>query len=447
MRQPETPFIGDRVTRRCWQESAALLAIIAVAAFGCSEKSPVPAKGGGERRPFAATTCDTPTVVECAPDGTSLGALPAQAVKANGSPIRVGMINQETGPAGAFPELSLADRAAVRFINDELGGVDGRPIEFSVCDTKFSPEASTACAQQFVQQGVVAVAGGIDVFGNGIAILEQNNIPYVGGIPLSFASAQSPVSFQFSGGSWGAVAAFVHYAVETKGAKKISIMYGEFGSITDAAKLGEQLGQKLGAEVKLVPFPIVTQDLLTPLTAANDGNPDAIVALTADTGCVPVFKSAHDLGVRALLFFTGACASPNILSAAGEASVDGRYFNVEGLIPEEPDPDSTLYTFIIDKYGDGLDAASAATVSFRAMMDLYLQMKAIGGDKISAQRLIEGFRAARDAPNFMGHPYTCDGKQVPRLPSLCAPQQVIALRRDGRLVSATGWIDVPEILK
>ena len=54
----------------------------------------------------------------------------------------------------------------------------------------------------------------------------------------------------------------------------------------------------LGAEVRLVPFPVVSQDLLTPLTAANDGDPDAIVALTADTGCVPVFNGAHDLGVE-----------------------------------------------------------------------------------------------------------------------------------------------------
>ena len=50
--------------------------------------------------------------------------------------------------------------------------------------------------------------GGIDVFGNGIEVLADNEIPFVGGIPVSEQSVTSPNSFQWSGGSWGATVAF-----------------------------------------------------------------------------------------------------------------------------------------------------------------------------------------------------------------------------------------------
>jgi branched-chain amino acid transport system substrate-binding protein len=419
-----------------------LVALLA-AAIGCSEDAP-----DDRAAPTTAPGCDAASIVECAPQDSTLGPLPDRPTRATGEPIRIGTINQETGPGGAFPELTLADEAAIAFINTELGGVDGRPLELSVCDTEFSPERSTSCAQRFVQEGVVAVVGGLDVFGDGIGVLERNGIPYVGGIPVSFASAQNPVSFQFSGGTWGAVVAAVFFAVEERRAERISIMYGDFGPIKDSAELGQQVGESLGADVRLIPFPVVTQDLLTPLTAANDGNPDAIVALTADTGCVPVFRGARDLRVEADVFFTGACASPKILRAAGEENVEGRYFNTEGLIPDEgeSDPDLTLYNLVLDEYGEDLDAASSATVSFRAMMDLYLQMRELGGDGVTADALLEAFRSARDEPSFMGHPYTCDGRQISELPALCAPQQVIAQRQNGRLVGLTDWIDVPEIV-
>ncbi len=84
-----------------------------------------------------------------------------------------------------------------------------------------------------VSQQVAAVIGGIDIWGTGITTLQNNGIPYVGGIPVSFDAARSPVSFQFSGGTWGAVLGMGQYAVEELDARKIAMIYAEFGPITD----------------------------------------------------------------------------------------------------------------------------------------------------------------------------------------------------------------------
>jgi branched-chain amino acid transport system substrate-binding protein len=429
--------------------AAALLTVVLIGAVaGCSEGEPERRGGAGDRGGIpGAPTCGDEPVVRCAPDDTVLGPLPDRPRPARGEPIRVVMLNQETGPGGSFPELSLAARAAFDFVNQELGGIDGRPVEIEVCDTKFSAEQSLACAQRAVQQQAVAVLGGIDLFGNGIRVLEQNELPYVGGIPVSIASATSPVSFQFSGGTWGAVVAFLEFARRRLDAERVAIIYGEFGSIENAAKLGERIGRRLGVDVRLVSTPIITTDYVTPMTAALDSDPDAIVALTADVGCVPTFRAAKDLRVRAAVFFTGACAAPKILEAAGREATEGRYFNVEGPInPRRPSPDTALYNMVIERYGRGVPAQSAGTVTFRAAMNLYMAMRDLGADRLRPAALMEWFRDSRDRPSFTGHPYTCDGRQLPEQPAMCAPQQIIAQRRGGTLVAASDWIDVPAIV-
>lgn len=435
----------------CRRGVTAVLVLLAIVGAACSETRPGSTPTGQTKRnPFPG--CERATVLACLPADTSIADfVPDQPTRATGTPIKIATINTDTGPAGAFPELTEADAAAVRFINAELGGVDGHPIELSRCDTQFSPERSNSCSQDAVAAGVVAVAGGIDVLGTGINILAENGIPYVGGIPVSTLAATSPVSFQFSGGIWGAVVAQVQYAITSQKAKRVSIIYGDFGAIADAAELGKRVGESLGAEVSLVSMPIVASDYLSPLTLANENNPDAIVALVADTGCAPVYEAVHDLGITANLFYTGACVAPKIIEAVGADKVEGSYFNVEGPVTGSAgqgtgDPDTTLYGYIVDKYGEGLEAQSSATVAFRGFMNLWVAMKEVGGDRLTPARLLEHLRRSKDHRSFMGHPYTCDGKQLPDQPAMCAPQEILVRYQDGAISAVTKWIDVPAIV-
>src|SRR5688572_24435660 len=67
--------------------------------------------------------------------------------RATQAPIRVGFINSETGP-GAFPEYTVAMTDAVRLLNEQLGGVKGRPIELDLCHPD-DPAQAEQCAQRF----------------------------------------------------------------------------------------------------------------------------------------------------------------------------------------------------------------------------------------------------------------------------------------------------------
>ena len=429
--------------------ASALVAATIVAA-GCSESTkPNTAPSPGTAKPVSGAAAATAackgakSVVECSPKGTMLAPyLPKQATRATGTPIVIGTINQDTGAAGAFPELTLADKVAVDFINTELNGIDGHPIELVSCNTNFSPDLSQSCAQEMVSKKVAAVIGGIDVWGTGIQTLENNGIPYVGGIPVSFESARSKVSHQFSGGTWGAALGMGQYAIEKLHAKKIAIIYADFGPITDSAKLAETVLTRHGADVTLVGVSAINADMVTALNEAAQSKPDAVLALTADTGCKPTMLTAQQIGLKVPIMYTGACAATKILNAVGNAA-DGSIFNLEAdLNPNNPD--NVMYQAIAQRYGPKYhyEAQGAGTVSFRAVMNLYAQLRHIGADKITPAAINVAFAKAKNAPSFFGHPYTCDGKQLVGYPAMCAPQQTLGVLRSGAIAQLTDWIDV-----
>ena len=405
----------------------------------CSE--PLPPSAAKTEAPAGCTK----DLLACARRSMLAPYVPTKATKATGTPIRLGMVNQENTAAGSYPELSQAVAAATEFINTELGGVDGRPIEVEVCNTEFSTEGSTSCGQGFVEQEVPAVLGGIDVFGNAIDTLAENEIPYVGGIPISPQSVESPNSFQWSGGGWGATVAFSWFAAEELGAEKVAIVYGDFGSITQSAEMGKEVLERSGVEVQLVPYPVMATDISSALNAAGASDPDAMFVLAADAGCKAGFDGVAALGIEADMFYVGACAAPTIIDQVGPAKSNGAYFNVESPLGLDPaDPDMALYAGVIETYGDGLDPIGAGTVSFKSIMNLYAVMSDLDGD-ISPATITKALRAQVDAPNFGSHPYTCDGKQFEGLPALCSPQQILGQMEDGTLTQVGDWIDVGQI--
>jgi branched-chain amino acid transport system substrate-binding protein len=436
----------------------ASIALVALGATACVERVESGQGGstGASTRPSTPANVQggsaangPPAITGYEGEKVSFGTIPDAPKQATGNPIKVGMINQENTPLGSFPELRLGAQAAVDFINRELGGVDGRPLELSPCITTFSVEKSQQCAQDLVQQDVVAVTGGIDITSSGsIPVLEQNNLPYIGGIPVNFTEMQSPMSFQFSGGAPGAFVAFAKHAADT-GAKKVVVAYADYPPIKSAAvDYGVRTLEKLGVpEIVEVPFPVTATDLLPVITKAKESGADAVFVGAADTACAPAMKNAHDLGLTSQMYLVGACAAPNIADQIGVEAVEGRIFNIEN--PSDPnDLETAMYFAAVAKHGSPeLPAASAATISFRNVMNLYALMVELGPDNITKETLLEKVRASRNRPSFAGHPYTCDGAQMPDLRALCAPQQILVKRTGDDLTPQTDWIDVPAIVQ
>jgi branched-chain amino acid transport system substrate-binding protein len=418
------------------------LGILALFAAACSEPATETTDSTSTTTVTAAptddTTPNTPDPVESVPegDGTSiverlageewfLGTIPDLPVEADTTlePIKIGIINQEDSPAGSFPELRFAADAAVNFINAELGGVEGRPIELFPCATNFSVESSQGCAQELVLEEVVALVGGLDVLASGaLPVLEQNGLPIVGGIPAGLAEQRSPSSFAFSGGTSGGMAAMMQHAAD-QGYKKAFIAYGDFESFKVAAEeYGARVAESLGMEVRLNAFPLFGADYTRVLNDAKAFGAEAVVINAADTACVPVMQGFRDLGFEGTLYMFGSCAAEHVIAEADGANF-GVVFNSEGP-PNADDIEGQIFDFASNEYNNG-DAQAAGTVAFRGMMNLYAILIELGADNITSAGIVDALQNSVDRESFWGHNYTCDGKQVPGLPSLCAPQQTL----------------------
>ncbi len=375
-----------------------------------------------------------------------IGDLPDTPVAAEGEPILLGMINQENELFGDFPELRQAAQAAVDWINTELGGVGGRPIELLSCNANFSPEESRQCALDHVRAGVPAVTGGINIMSaNAVAVLEENDVPLLGGIPINDDEMVSDISFLWSGGSAGAFAAWSQYAVEELGAEKIAIAHADFDPITDAAeRFGRDVAESLGAEVEMIRFPLTETDFGPTMNKVAEMDPDAVFVGVVDTGCIASIEAIDAVGLEIPRFFVGSCAAPEIADQLGEV-IDGAIFSIESIIEtDDPEIDRALYFDAVRSFGEeGMEVVGAGTVSFKNVMNIWDLMNELGPENVTPEAMIELAGQSEDRPSFMGHPYTCDGNQLPDLPAVCSPQQVLVQNQDGTLAQISdGWIDV-----
>src|SRR5258708_3436804 len=86
-----------------------------------------------------------------------------------------------TGPIDSSVERDTV-RAYMQAVNAS-GGINGRPVEYVWCDSKYDASSAHSCAQQMIAQNVMAVVGLTAPLGenNEIRTLTAAGIPVIGG--------------------------------------------------------------------------------------------------------------------------------------------------------------------------------------------------------------------------------------------------------------------------
>ncbi len=72
-------------------------------------------------------------------------------------PVRVGFISQEKELL-SIGEARVAAEAGVAYVNAELGGVNGHPVELEVCLAGDSPESAVSCAEKLINDESILMA-------------------------------------------------------------------------------------------------------------------------------------------------------------------------------------------------------------------------------------------------------------------------------------------------
>jgi hypothetical protein len=237
---------------------------------------------------------------------------------ATGPVFTIGMTNTEGAAGGLdYPEIRTMAQSAVDYLN-KRGGMGGRKIKLEACVVKASPETSAACAQELVGKKVDAILLGLDIF-PGYATYDAAGIPVFGVLPI-LPGDYTAKAVLFGGGNATSMAATAAAAKVKYNAKSVAIVAADNpGTAGTVASLEGSL-KKAGITFKTVKggdneTDAGYQGLMR--EAAKD-NPDVIVSLYGDAGCIGTVRGYASLGLKIPVLSTVICAGSNVRAAVGD---------------------------------------------------------------------------------------------------------------------------------
>lgn len=355
-------------------------------------------------------------------DDDDAGADPSAGAPAlTGPPIELGLSNTENSPAGNYVDSRLGAEAAVRYVNEELGGVNGRPLELEACTTAGTPESSINCANKFVQSNKLLVSPGIDLGAPAaIPIYAQAGMPYVGGLFTSAEEYASPVSYSFIGAAAGAIAGLAAYAGQELQAKKVVVMAPDIPQLPPAIdNFVKPVLAKLGTtDITTIPEAATAPDFTPAVTRANRDNPDVIIMLFSGPTCVKVMQAVAQANVpREKVLYAGECANKAQIEAGGGGG-EGATFQSALVNLDSDAPNAQVFREKLEKYSEDTAPGVTTATGFDSIMNIYSVLKKIPGE-ITRESLVTALKSTNSEPAFLSHGFTCDGKQFPNLPGLC----------------------------
>ncbi len=411
----------------------AAIAAAALLAAGCgssssSSSSTTAGSGGSSSTSSSSTAASTGS-------GGSLGT----PKKATGSPYVFGLINDETGPV-TFPEARQAEIAAADYVNNYLGGINGHPIQLVDCIGDTTGPTSARCANELLAKHPLAILGAADT-GTPAAepVYLRSNLAYIGGIPFTPVEQNAPNSVQFWSISLGDNAAAAVYAAKTLGAKSAAVLYfdNSQGKIAGLGILPPVMKAAGISSVKTIGIPPTTPDPSPEVAQAVSAHPD-VVYVDIPNNCGVVLKDLKSLGYSGKIMGIDPCTSPPAISSAAGAA-EGMY------VASAFDTTSSQYqTFVaaLQKYAapntaiDGISEAGFATV-----MNVQSVVSKITGTP-TTKTILAAFKAGSNNPNYMSHPYTCNGTALAKAVSVCNDNYLMEQITSGKPVesNATDWV-------
>ena len=335
-----------------------------------------------------------------------------------GEPILIGMVNTEGTPGLDFPEMRTDTDLAADYLN-EHGGLGGRPVQIEHCAAAGSPETSQACAQELSGKGVEMVMLGLDLF-PGYDTFAASDTPVFGALPVLPSDFTADALF-LTGGNATTMAAMVGLAVEHLDASTVGIISADNpGANGSEASLTASL-DKAGVEYVSVKGGDNETDagFQGLIREANSDNPDALISLYSDGGCIGAMRGRVSLGIDTPMISTAICGSADVIDVVGDDAV-GWYFAGVGEPVESPTTEA-FNAIIEPAYGpDAAVSLGVGAIGITQIMSLARVANRIAeeGGEVTGSSIYERLGTSNDILNFPNDsPLECGAS--PTYPSIC----------------------------
>jgi branched-chain amino acid transport system substrate-binding protein len=308
--------MGSSSTSISWRRIIAVAALCGIVATAC-----------GSDDDDAAGTADTEASSESTAASES-ESTEAAGEAPTGDPIKVMTVTTLNAAGPTYENISITASLYADYINAK-GGINGHPLEVTVCDEKFDPAVATTCARQAVDEGMVSIVGSFTFFAESIVpVISESSITWFGACcPITPSELTSPYSFNIGNQPMYAVGA-VKKAVDD-GCENINavIIDGAQVFLPPMENAMKALGKSFGETVILPP---TAQDYSAEVAQASSGA-DCVVAVISETPYITWNTAWSQSGTEARQY--GPQGNLNAVSAKGnEEATDGDV--IVGMYPD-----------------------------------------------------------------------------------------------------------------
>ncbi len=446
--------------RKAWLGAVALLAT-ALVATGCgSSKS---SSTSSAAAPAASSTSASNTSTSATTPSSSSGSggagqqsvtnyqtyVGGKAGKANPSlpPVYIGFVNQQGGAQQIGPLATTGAQIAVKYINTELGGIDGHPLVLKTCFIRSAEEEGTTCGQQFLADKSVSV---IDE--GAVAIGDQSFLSTIGtakpvlvGVAVTPIDGSRPNTAILFGDVTHVLGPFGTYAQQVLHAKTAALVYPNIAGITEGATAITDGLQKAGVKVKKVGYSESQTDLIGPLTEAGAQTADMVIPYSDSSGCVNLAKGLKQLGITDAKKIVSAplCLNGQVAAGLGGDFPIWTYAIASSLFGDPTDPGMPAYMKVMSKYGTPAVAPDPwVIVSFGQVLTTAKFLNQLGYGHITPQAVLQTAKAFK-GPVALGAPALQCGK-YPDAPGICNDRTQFFLYKGKHVfVKTAGWLQPP----
>jgi ABC-type branched-subunit amino acid transport system substrate-binding protein len=363
-----------------------------------------------------------------------------------GDPIVLYDITDTTGAgsiSAVLQQFPVAEQAAVDHINKDLGGLDGRPFKLVKCDSKADPAATTACANQAVQDKALAKVGLSVLWDNGNKVFAKAGIASHNA-PVTASDAVSPTSFPFGGGAASEWPGEVQYWGTEMGAKHgVTLADDNAQGQVNVDLMQAQAAKIPGFKLDVVRLKIGADP--TPSVARAVGlKPDVVFTAAAGSAAVAVYRAFQQQGWPAdKIVNTGATVDEEtFFSKVDQAAIDGSYYSYEfETYDDTSNAEVKEYRDAMKAHSDVDGKSEFFQWGFADVMTVYNLGKKIGGAKLNQKSYVDLLKNIEGENVFMGGALS-KKSAPPAAPQIIQPTIRIVQYKGGKVVPVSdGFFD------
>jgi len=291
------------------------------------------------------------------------------------------------------------------------------------CADKIDPQSAAACAQQFVEAGVVAVVAGQPTTSDAVLPTTVGaGIPWVGSSPLSPSEIASPDAFFFGSGAVGLLGAYAQYSHDL-GYDQVTIYGVESPQVLGlVGTVGKSIFARAGVGMRLEAVP-PGGDATAPVEDGLSDDPDAVLVIAERSACQSVLAALAALDAPQTKLLGTGCVDQGVIGALGESAIDNAVVFAVGD-PSGDHPEAQVYRAVMKQYAPAAEPTGLTTAGYVSMLGFIRAVNSVGlpdGDAVTGEEVTGVLREAKDVPRPLGNSstFSCDRSHL-------APQLVQA---------------------